>query len=105
MWRRKPIGARRMPWRDGSNQLVRWYCLLTDIHDRKVAEEALRQSEAFLAQAQRLTLTGSLWWNLSTGEITWSDECGGEAASSRRCKVHSWWRRARFSRTTSWWPR
>ena len=65
---------RGMPWRDGSNQLVRWYCLLTDIHDRKVAEEALRQSEAFLAQAQRLTLTGSLWWNLSTGEITWSDE-------------------------------
>jgi PAS domain S-box-containing protein len=65
---------RGMPWRDGSNQLVRWYCLLTDIHDRKIAEEALRQSEAFLAQAQRLTLTGSLWWSLSTGEITWSDE-------------------------------
>ena len=39
-----------------------------------VAEEALRRSEAFLAQAQRLTLTGSLWWKVPTGEIVWSDE-------------------------------
>ena len=35
---------------------------------------ALRRSEAFLAQAQELTLTGSLWWKLSTGEMTWSEE-------------------------------
>src|SRR5918997_555597 len=40
--------------------------------ERREAE--LRRSEAFLAQAQRLTKTGSLWWKPSTGEITWSDE-------------------------------
>lgn len=38
------------------------------------AQERLRRSEAFLVQAQRLTLTGSVWWEVSTGEITWSEE-------------------------------
>jgi PAS domain S-box-containing protein len=47
---------------------------LRDITERKRAEEELRRSEAFLTQAQRLTLTGSLWWKVSTGEITWSAE-------------------------------
>jgi PAS domain S-box-containing protein len=42
--------------------------------ERAQDEAALRRSETFLAQAQRLTLTGSLWWNVSTGELTWSDE-------------------------------
>lgn len=40
--------------------------------ERKEAE--LKRSEAFLAQAQRLTKTGSLWWKPLTGEIAWSDE-------------------------------
>jgi PAS domain S-box-containing protein len=42
--------------------------------DRERKEAELKRSEAFLAQAQRLTLTGSLWWKTSTGEITWSEE-------------------------------
>jgi PAS domain S-box-containing protein len=42
--------------------------------DRERREAELKRSEAFLAQAQRLTLTGSLWWKTSTGEITWSEE-------------------------------
>jgi len=47
---------------------------LRDITERNRAEQELRRSEAFLTQAQRLTLTGSLWWKVSTGEITWSAE-------------------------------
>ena len=47
---------------------------MRDITERKQSEEELRRSEAFLAQAQSLTLTGSLWWDVSTGEIIWSDE-------------------------------
>ena len=47
---------------------------LRDITERKQSEEELRRSEAFLAQGQSLTLTGSLWWDVSTGEIIWSDE-------------------------------
>lgn len=45
-----------------------------DITERKQAENALRQSEAFLAQAQELSRTGSFGWNPGTGEIVWSKE-------------------------------
>jgi PAS domain S-box-containing protein len=42
--------------------------------ERKRAEESLRQSEAYLAEAQRLSHTGSFGWRPSTGEILWSEE-------------------------------
>src|SRR5206468_12005914 len=42
--------------------------------ERKRAQEELRRSEAYLAEAQSLSLTGSFGWNVSSGEIYWSDE-------------------------------
>jgi PAS domain S-box-containing protein len=36
--------------------------------------ESLRRSEAYLAEAQRLSLTGSFGWNISSGETYWSQE-------------------------------
>jgi PAS domain S-box-containing protein len=42
--------------------------------ERRRAEESLRQSEAYLAEAQRLSHTGSFGWRPSTGEIIWSEE-------------------------------
>jgi PAS domain S-box-containing protein len=42
--------------------------------ERKRAEESLRQSETYLAEAQRLSGTGSFGWNVSSGEIYWSEE-------------------------------
>jgi PAS domain S-box-containing protein len=45
-----------------------------DITERKEAENALRQSESYLAEAQRLSHTGSFGWRVVTGEITWSEE-------------------------------
>jgi len=42
--------------------------------ERKRAEESLRQSETYLAEAQRLSRTGSFGWNVSSGEIYWSEE-------------------------------
>src|SRR6266498_5622986 len=36
--------------------------------------ESLRRSEAYLAEAQRLSHTGSFGWNVSSGEIYWSQE-------------------------------
>jgi PAS domain S-box-containing protein len=42
--------------------------------ERKRAQEALRQSEAYLAEAQRLSHTGSFGWSVATGEIIWSEE-------------------------------
>jgi len=45
-----------------------------DISERKEAENALRQSETYLAEAQRLSHTGSFGWRVATGEIVWSEE-------------------------------
>ena len=51
---------RAAPLRDEQGNIVKWYGSNTDIEDRKRAENALRRSEAYLAEAQRLSLTGSL---------------------------------------------
>jgi PAS domain S-box-containing protein len=45
-----------------------------DITERKQAENALRQSETYLAEAQRLSHTGSFGWRVVSGEIIWSEE-------------------------------
>ena len=47
---------------------------IMDITERKVAEEAIRRSEAYLAEAQKLSHTGSFGWKPDTGEIIWSEE-------------------------------
>jgi PAS domain S-box-containing protein len=38
------------------------------------SEEELRRSEAFLAEGQRLSSTGSFSWKVGTDEITWSEQ-------------------------------
>ncbi len=45
-----------------------------DLSEQKRAETALRRSEAFLAEGQRLGQIGSYSWRVATDEITWSDE-------------------------------
>src|SRR6516165_371401 len=45
-----------------------------DITKGKRAEEALKRSESYLAQAQRLSHTGSWQWNVRSGEVSWSRE-------------------------------
>jgi len=42
--------------------------------ERTQAENALRRSQTYLAEAQRLSSTGSFSWRLATDEIMWSDE-------------------------------
>ena len=65
---------RASPMRDQSGRIVRWYGTNTDIDDRKRAEEELRRSEAFLAEGERLSLSGSFLWRLGTDEITFSEQ-------------------------------
>jgi len=55
--------ARGVPLRDRHGKILRWYGTLTDIEDRRTAEEALRRGEAYLAEAQKLTHTGSWVWD------------------------------------------
>src|SRR4029434_7198698 len=38
------------------------------------ANESLHRTETYLAEAQRLSLTGSFGWSVSSGEIYWSQE-------------------------------
>jgi PAS domain S-box-containing protein len=55
--------ARAVPFRDGHGAIVRWYGLLTDIADRKRAEEErerLRELETELAHINRLSMMGEL---------------------------------------------
>jgi PAS domain S-box-containing protein len=45
-----------------------------DLSDQKRAERALRRSETFLAEGQRLGQIGSFSWRVATDEVTWSDQ-------------------------------
>jgi PAS domain S-box-containing protein len=47
---------------------------LRDITERKRAEQELRRSEAFLAEGQHLSRTGSFSWRMTANEIVWSEE-------------------------------
>jgi PAS domain S-box-containing protein len=48
-----------VPLRDALGKILKWYGAAADIEDRKRTEEALQRSEAYLAEAQRLSHTGS----------------------------------------------
>ena len=48
--------------------------LKREIAERKQAGEELRRSEAFLAEAQHLSSTGSFSWRVATDEVTWSEQ-------------------------------
>src|SRR6266436_974712 len=47
---------------------------IMDITERRVTEEAIRRSEAYLAEAQRISHTGSFGCKASSGEMFWSEE-------------------------------
>jgi PAS domain S-box-containing protein len=66
---------RAVPLYDETGKPVKWYASAFDIEDRKRAEEALRRSEGYLAEAQRLTHTGSWAWSVATRHsVYWSQE-------------------------------
>src|SRR5712671_7721435 len=91
--------TRGTPIRDSEGRIIKWFGSCTDITDWKRAEEALyhseqalrrardelevkvaertaelQRSEAYLAEAQKLSRTGSFGWRISSGEIFWSEE-------------------------------
>jgi len=71
----KHIHTIRHPVLNDAGDLVKLVGTSMDITERKRAEEALRQSEAHLAEAQRLSHAGSWAWNPATREsLYWSEE-------------------------------
>jgi PAS domain S-box-containing protein len=66
--------VRRVPLRNEKGEVVKWYGVGHDIEDQKRAEDALRRSEAYLAEAQRLSHTGSFGWKIASGDVFWSEE-------------------------------
>jgi PAS domain S-box-containing protein len=65
---------RRVPLRDEYGDIIKWYGAGYDIDDQRRAEDALRRSEACLAEAQRLSHTGSFGKGVASGETVWSKE-------------------------------
>jgi PAS domain S-box-containing protein len=59
---------------DRSGHILGWYGSDTDIHDRKEAEERLRQSEAHLQEAQTLGRIGSWVFDIAAGNVSGSPE-------------------------------
>jgi len=61
--------------------------LREQLTERRRAEEELRRSEAYLAEGQRISHTGSWGWNVATGELFWSREhfriCGFDPETAK----------------------
>ncbi|HEU0253063.1 MAG TPA: PAS domain-containing protein, partial [Pyrinomonadaceae bacterium] len=72
---------------DDAGEPLRMVGFTSDVTRRKLVEEELRRSEAFLAQAQQLSRTGSFSWRVATDEITWSDELYRIYELDRRTKI------------------
>ena len=73
--------ASAIPLATDDGQIEHWYVVLIDIHDRKQAEEhlhererQLRQSAVMIAEGQRLSQTGTFYWNTVTNELRFSEE-------------------------------
>src|SRR5260221_298357 len=68
--------TRGEPVRDREGRIIQWYGLDIDVDEAKKAEERLRRSEAYLAEAQRISHTGSYSFSLVTRKLLyWSEEC------------------------------
>jgi PAS domain S-box-containing protein len=59
---------------DAHRHIVRWYVLLTDIDEGKRAEAQVEQAYLRLAEAQRLSKTGSFITDLVADDHNWSEE-------------------------------
>jgi PAS domain S-box-containing protein len=77
--RPEPDGGKRyvsvsgLPVFDETGRFIGYRGVGRHITERKRAEEALRRSEAYLAEAQRLSHTGTLAFN-ATSAVYWSEE-------------------------------
>lgn len=64
----------KAPLRDASGAVIGLVGVSTDVTSLHETDEEIRRREAQLAEAQALTRIGSWEWEVSTGELIWSDE-------------------------------
>ena len=62
--------------RDKSGRPIYFEGTLSDITERKEAEERLRESEAALRRAQQVAHVGSWVWHIQENRVEWSEEMG-----------------------------
>jgi len=58
----------------GSQSLKKYVGSAIDVTEHELLTQELRRREAYLAEAERLSHTGSFGWRPDTGELVWSDE-------------------------------
>ncbi len=69
------LNTRRLPiWDEARERVVRLYGATSDITERKLAEEKVRESEDNLTEAQRIGRVGNWVHYLDRGFLYWSDE-------------------------------
>ena len=66
--------SRAEPLRAKDGTVLYWIGVNFDIEERKQAEVELRRSRAYLADAQKLSRTGTVGMDVETKRIFWSDE-------------------------------
>jgi PAS domain S-box-containing protein len=62
------------PLRNEQGTILKWYGAASDIEDRKRVEQSLRRSESYLADAQRISRTGSFAYDVARGRMVHSSE-------------------------------
>jgi PAS domain S-box-containing protein len=82
---------RGSPLRDRSGNVAKWYGTNTDLEERKRAEETLQRSEGYLAEAQKLTHTGSWAVHVPEMENAQAEACQALAVIPRFGWDASYW--------------
>jgi PAS domain S-box-containing protein len=62
------------PAKDGSGGITEIIGTVMDVTEHELLTRELRRREAYLAEAQKTSHTGSFGWKPDVGEIVWSDE-------------------------------
>ena len=62
------------PLRNEHGRVLKWYGTASDIEDRKRVEQSLRRSESYLADAQKISRTGSFAYDVANGRMVHSSE-------------------------------
>jgi len=68
------FGLRAVPERDREGNIIRWPVLITDVDERRRADDARRLSEAFLLEVQRLSRTGGFRMDIANNRLEFTPE-------------------------------